>query len=107
MKTYLITNLIRRRSWVGLLIGQFAGKHFDEVKPFHSIDYFALREKLVHIFYEPNTVQSSLQGFGQVMQDREETIFAYIYRLRLLAVKPYQNLTHEQREPILVSASSR
>ena len=107
METYFITNSIRRRSWVDLIIGRISGKHFDEVKPFISLDYCALREKLVHIFHEPNTVQSSLQELGRVAQDREETISAYMNRLRQLAVKAYPNLTHEQREPILVAAFSR
>jgi hypothetical protein len=107
METYFVTNSIRRRSWVGLIIGRISGTHFDEVKPFLSLGYCALRDKLVHIFHEPNTVQSSLQELGRVVQDREETISAYMNRLRVLVVKAYPDLTHEQREPRLVAAFSR
>ncbi|MCP6769609.1 hypothetical protein NL529_32655, partial [Klebsiella pneumoniae] len=78
-----------------LIIGRISGTHFDEVKPFLSLGNCALRDKLVHIFNEPNTVQSSLQELGRVVQDREETISAYMNRLRVLAVKAYPDLTHE------------
>lgn len=60
MKTYFITNLIRSRSWVDLIIRRINGKHFDEVKPFLSLNYSALQEKFVHRSHEPNTVQSFL-----------------------------------------------
>lgn len=106
MKTNYVTNLIWR-SWVELIIGKFFGTHFDEVKPFLSLSYCALQEKVVHIFLEPNAVQSLLQEFGRVALDLTETIFDYINRLRVLAVKAYPNLAHEQRKPILVAALSR
>lgn len=50
--------------FVGLIIGRIAGKNFDEMKLFLSLDYSALREMLVHNFKEPKTVQLSLQDLA-------------------------------------------
>lgn len=107
METYFIMNSNRIKLWEGLIIGRIAVKHFDEVKPFLSLYYCALREKLVHIFNKPNTMQYSFQEIYKVTQNRNKTISAYINRLRLHAGNAYSNLRLKQREPIVVAALTR
>lgn len=40
-----ITNSIRGKSYVLLINKRIAEKHFDEVKPFMTLEYFSIRDK--------------------------------------------------------------
>lgn len=77
------------------MVSRIAGRHFDEVKPFLALDYFSLRNKLVHIFDRQNTVQLCLNEISRATHDREASISEFMNRLRLLPVKAYPKLTHE------------
>lgn len=103
IETYLITNLIKRRSWVSLIIGRINGKQFDDIKLLLRLDYCALRGRAS--LYLPRAEHRLVvtAEIGRVAHGQKETISANINRLTLLAVQAYLNLKQEQRETIFVA----
>jgi len=107
METYLIVAQIPAQSMVGILCTNIAPRHFNEIRPYITLNYTGFRDKLVEIFTEPDLIQAYIQKLARVAQDRDEEILIYMNRVRLLVLRAHPDLEHSERERILIATFIR
>ena len=103
METYFTVGQIPPEAFVGFMLMKIVPKHLDEIKEYRTLDYLSFREKLLEVFEEPDLTTTHLNALASIAQDRDETISAYMRRVRLLVLKAHPNLEHSARERILIT----
>ena len=74
----------------------------NEVKQYQLLGYFALREKLVEVFEEPDLATAYLNALASLSQMRDESISDYMHRARLFVLKAHPDIAHSSLECILI-----
>ena len=79
-------------------------RHLNEIKQYKSVEYLGVREKLVEVFEKSDLATAYLNALASLSQTRDESIFDYMHRARLLVLKAHHDLAHASRERILVTS---
>ena len=104
MKTYFTIGQVPPEAFVCFMLMKIVPRHLTEIKQYQSLNYLALREKLVKIFEETNMATAYLNALSNLSQFRDESISDSMNRARLLVLKAHPDLGHVPRERILVTS---
>ena len=79
-------------------------RHLNEIKLYLSMDNLAFREKLVEVFEEPDLATAYLNALAGLSQTRDEFIFDYIHRARLVLITAHPDLADASRKRNLITS---
>ena len=102
METYFGISSLKPRDYVGFMLQKIAQPYFKEMSPFKDLAYFDFREKLIEVFGEPDMATARIHELRRAEQQYGEPISEYMNRLRLLVMRAHPELSHKERERILV-----
>ena len=102
METYFGISSLKPDAYVGFMLNKIALPFFKEMAPFKDLPYLDFREKLVEVFGEPDMATARLHELRRAEQQYGEPIGDYMNRLRLLVMRAHPELSHKERERILV-----
>ena len=103
METYFNTSSLKPKSYVGFMLQKIAHWYFKEAVVYKDLRYFDFREKLIEVFGEPDMATARMQDLSRASQEVGESIGDYMKRMRLLVMRAHPDLSHKERERILIS----
>jgi hypothetical protein len=104
METYFEISSLQSGSYVGYMLNMIAQPYFREMSPYKTLGYLEFREKLIEVFGEPDMATARMHELRRAEQQYGEPINEYMNRLRLLVMRAHPELSHKERERILVSS---
>ena len=104
IETYFTIGQVPPEAYVGFMLMKIVPRHLNEIKQYHSLDYLSFREKLVEVFEEPDLATAYLNALASLSETRDESIYNYMHRARLLVIMAHPDLTHAPRERILFTS---
>ena len=102
METYFGISSLKPNAYVGFMLQKIAQPYFKEMSPYKELAYFDFREKLIEVFGEPDMATARIHELRRAEQQYGEPISDYMNRLRLLVMRAHPELSHKERERILV-----
>ena len=102
METYFVIGQVPSDAFVGFMMTKIVPKHLKEIDQYRKLEYLEFREKLIEIFEEPDMATAYLNQLSSIDQDRDESMSAFMHRVRLLVLKAHPDATAAARERILV-----
>ena len=103
METYFNISSLKKKSYVGFMLQRIAHPYFNEAVIYQDLRYLDFREKLIEVFGEPNMATARMQDLSRASQEVGESIGYYMNRMRLLVMRAHPDLSHKERERILIS----
>ena len=103
MGTYFNISSLKPKSYVGLMLQKIAHPYFKEAVVYKDLRYLDFREKLIEVFGEHDMATERMQDLSRASQETGESISEYMNRMRLLVMRAHPDLSHKERERILVS----
>ena len=91
-------------TFVGFMPMKIVPRHLNEIKLYLSMDNLAFREKLVEVFEEPDLATAYLNALAGLSQTRDEFIFDYIHRARLVLITAHPDLADASRKRNLITS---
>jgi hypothetical protein len=102
METYFVIGQVPSDAFVGFMMTKIVPKHLKEIDQYRKLEYLEFREKLIEIFEEPDMATAYLNQLSSIVQDRDESMSAFMHRVRLLVLKAHPDVSAAARERILV-----
>lgn len=107
MEIYFLAAQSKLEMLVGEIIKRIDPKHFDEIVPYVSLEYYKFREKLLTIFKPPNLKYTRMQQLARLRQERDESIEDYMICALRLVLQAHQDFQPKEQEELLISHLSR
>ena len=103
METYFNINSLKPKSYVGFMLQKIAQPYFKKAVVYKDLRYLDFREKLIEEFGEPDMATARMQDLSRASQEAGEFIGDYMNRMRLLVMLTHPDISHKERERILIS----
>ena len=103
METYFNISSLKPKYYVGFMLQKIAHPYFKEAVVYKDLRYLDFREKLIEVFGEPDMATARMQDLSMASQEVGESIGDYMNRMRLLVMRAHPDLSHNERERILIS----
>ena len=84
MENYFTIRQVPSEAFFGFMLMKIVPKHLNKIKEYQNLDNFGFREKLVDVFEDPDLANAHLNALSNVLQTRDESIYTYMHRVRLL-----------------------
>ena len=103
MVTYFNISNLKPKSYVGFMLQKIAHPYFKVAVVYKDLRYLDFREKLIEVFGEPDMATARMQNLSRASQEVGKSIGDYMNRMRLLVMRAHPDLSHNERERILIS----
>ena len=103
METYFDISSLKPKFYVGFMLQKIAHPYFKEAVVYKDLRYLNFCEKLIEVFGELDMATARLQDLSRASQEVGELISDYMNRIQLLVMRAHPDLSHKERERILVS----